>query len=265
MVSWKRVCSPKIVGGLGIKELVAFSRALRLRWLWFQWTEPERPWSGTEVPCDRVDKHLFSACTTIVLGNGDKCSFWYDRWLDGSAPQCIAPLLFQLDRRKNLLVKVALEGSKLMKGLERISSVEEMDQFFILWQKIQTVELSVGRSLRTAATRLNRLTSFNSKLDSLFLILAKSGKLKLNQKSSSIADCCCKTDFGLLTVYIDVACLRKIYVLCVIRFPSQLFTSPSFALSQRKIGKPFQAITLWLLPLALRQPPSAVGGEGSGS
>jgi hypothetical protein len=94
------------------------------------------------VPCDRVDKHLFSACTTIVLGNGGKCSFWCDRWLHGSAPQCIAPLLFQLARRKNLLVKVALEGSKWMKGLERISSVEEMDQFFILWQKIQNVELS---------------------------------------------------------------------------------------------------------------------------
>jgi hypothetical protein len=35
MVNWKQVCAPKSLGGLGIKDLRLFSKALRLRWLWF--------------------------------------------------------------------------------------------------------------------------------------------------------------------------------------------------------------------------------------
>jgi hypothetical protein len=37
LVAWKRVCAPTSYGGLGIKDLQAYSRALRLRWEWFRW------------------------------------------------------------------------------------------------------------------------------------------------------------------------------------------------------------------------------------
>ena len=39
LVNWKRVCQPKQLGGLGIADLDRLSRALRLRWPSFQWTE----------------------------------------------------------------------------------------------------------------------------------------------------------------------------------------------------------------------------------
>jgi hypothetical protein len=129
VVSWKQICSPKDVGGLGIKDLVAFGRALWLWWLWYQWGDDDRPWRGTEVPCDLVDKQLFSACTQIELGNGEKCKFWTDRWLDGMAPQHIAPLLFPLARRKNLTVKEAFVECRWMKGLGRMGTSEQLDQF----------------------------------------------------------------------------------------------------------------------------------------
>jgi len=51
LVKWAKTMRPKKFGGLGILDLDLFSRALRLRWLWFQWTTPDRPWVGTEPPC----------------------------------------------------------------------------------------------------------------------------------------------------------------------------------------------------------------------
>jgi hypothetical protein len=62
---------PKKFGGLGILDLDLFSRALRLRWLWYQWTEPDRPWVGSEPPVDAVDKQLFRISTVVTLGNGE--------------------------------------------------------------------------------------------------------------------------------------------------------------------------------------------------
>lgn len=75
-VSWKKVCSPVENGGLGILDLEKFSRALRLRWLWHSWKNPNRPWVGMEVPCDETDRAMFAAATTVILGNGSRASFW---------------------------------------------------------------------------------------------------------------------------------------------------------------------------------------------
>jgi hypothetical protein len=49
-VNWQKVCRPKELGGLGILDLDKFSRALRLRWLWYKWTAPDRPWVGSRDP-----------------------------------------------------------------------------------------------------------------------------------------------------------------------------------------------------------------------
>ncbi|KAM0882066.1 hypothetical protein ACQ4PT_032540 [Festuca glaucescens] len=117
LVSWKKICSPKCYGGLGVKDLLAFSRALRLRWEWYRWVEEDRPWKGTATPCDISDKQLFVACTTISLGNGEIAKFWSDHWLQGQAPSFIAPLLPGLATRKNLTVKEALTNRRWMKEL----------------------------------------------------------------------------------------------------------------------------------------------------
>jgi hypothetical protein len=44
LVNWAVVQRPKKLGGLGVLDLNRFSRALHLRWLWFQWVDHERPW-----------------------------------------------------------------------------------------------------------------------------------------------------------------------------------------------------------------------------
>ena len=58
------------MGGLGILDLEKFARALRLRWLWFEWTAPEKPWVGLETPNDDTDRELFNAATAVPLGMG---------------------------------------------------------------------------------------------------------------------------------------------------------------------------------------------------
>lgn len=75
LVWWAKVQKPKKLGGLGILYLELSSRALWLRWLWYQRTEPNWPWVGTEVPCSEVDKQLFRVCTTVNVGNGLKAKF----------------------------------------------------------------------------------------------------------------------------------------------------------------------------------------------
>jgi hypothetical protein len=50
LVNWKTVCRPENLGGLRIPDLERSGRALRLRWLWLQWTYLQRPWSGSKLP-----------------------------------------------------------------------------------------------------------------------------------------------------------------------------------------------------------------------
>jgi len=108
LVQWSKTLRPKKFGGLGILDLDLFSRALRLRWLWFQWTESEQPWVGIEPPVDAVDKQLFRASTVVTLGNGEKASFWQSTWLCGQAPMDRFPNLYKLAWRKNKTVKEEL-------------------------------------------------------------------------------------------------------------------------------------------------------------
>lgn len=141
-INWQRLCSPKKYGGLGIKNLTAYSRALRLRWAWHSWKSPNRPWVGSSLPCSKQDLALFHASTTITLGNGHTAKFWSSRWLNGEAPESLTPSLFKLARRKNLSVAHATCGGSWMKGLERLSTSEELDSFISLWSKIQNFTTS---------------------------------------------------------------------------------------------------------------------------
>jgi hypothetical protein len=79
-VAWTLVARPTVFGGLGILDLGKFSRALRLRWLWFSWTAPDRPWRGTKLPVDDGDVALFAAATKVTIGNGRLASFWNSSW-----------------------------------------------------------------------------------------------------------------------------------------------------------------------------------------
>lgn len=142
LVNWVQVCSPKSYGGLGVKNIDCFSRALRLRWEWFRWDEVDRPWKGSPTPSDDTDKQLFSSSSTIQLGDGRLAIFWMDRWLHGEAPCCVAPDIFKLARFKKLSIREALTNGRWMQGLNRMSTEAQLTQFVKLWEAVQLVELS---------------------------------------------------------------------------------------------------------------------------
>lgn len=82
-MQWKKVQRPKKLGGLGVLDLERFSRALKLRWLWYEWKEPDRPWVGGNLPVNEVDRQLFRTSTVVTVGNGNTAKFWEASWLQG--------------------------------------------------------------------------------------------------------------------------------------------------------------------------------------
>jgi hypothetical protein len=44
LVVWDEVTMPKRYGGLGIPNLRLLNIALRCRWAWLQWTDPNKAW-----------------------------------------------------------------------------------------------------------------------------------------------------------------------------------------------------------------------------
>jgi hypothetical protein len=102
LINWPTTCLPKVKGGLGILDLERFTRALRLRWLWFKWKQKQRAWNQLEIPCDRIDRELFCASTVVTIGDGKTAPFWCSNWINGTMAKSIAPLLYEKARRKKL-------------------------------------------------------------------------------------------------------------------------------------------------------------------
>jgi hypothetical protein len=75
LVNWKVSLRPKKLGGLEIKDLDKFGRALRMRWLWYNWDTRVRPWKHLLKVTDLVDIQLFFASTSIQIGDGKLTPF----------------------------------------------------------------------------------------------------------------------------------------------------------------------------------------------
>jgi hypothetical protein len=137
-VKWTRTTLPKEYGGLGVLDLEKFARALRLRWLWQQWTAPDKAWAGMEVPCDEADRLLFANYTHITLGDDNKTSFWNSGWLQGSRPKDVVPLLFAQTRKKKRTVASAIHNDNRIRDINLHAGFtkEHLLQFTTLWNLV---------------------------------------------------------------------------------------------------------------------------------
>nr|XP_045084453.1 uncharacterized protein LOC123493985 [Aegilops tauschii subsp. strangulata] len=144
LVSWKLVCRPKMYGGLGISNMQAQGMALRLRWLWQSWNEPDKPWACLPMTVDKKLNDLFNASVKFVLGNGERIKFWYEPWLNGVSLSCAAPDLFACCTRKNLTVSQALQDGRWIRHLRRPLTPAAIIQYTKLWQAVADVHLLLG-------------------------------------------------------------------------------------------------------------------------
>jgi hypothetical protein len=74
-VAWVNTCCPKEFGGLGIPNLQMMGMALRMRWLWFARTDPQRTWSGFKFGNEAQAGNFFEASISVVIVDGRRALF----------------------------------------------------------------------------------------------------------------------------------------------------------------------------------------------
>uniref|UniRef100_A0A0A8XQ40 Uncharacterized protein n=1 Tax=Arundo donax TaxID=35708 RepID=A0A0A8XQ40_ARUDO len=145
LVSWDKVCRPLDLGGLGILNLEVLGWALRMRWLWFQKTDPERPWSELQLSFHANTTALFSISVTTQIGHGDNTLFWSDRWLHGQPVIDLAPNLTAAVRKRVIsqrTVAQALSNQTWVRDIQGALSLEGLQEYLLLWDLLQEVDLN---------------------------------------------------------------------------------------------------------------------------
>jgi hypothetical protein len=73
----------------------------------------------------------------------EKTSFWDSSWLQGRRPKDIAPLLFQISRKKKHSVHEALTSNTWIHDIDINNGInsEHLASFVLLWNMIQHVQL----------------------------------------------------------------------------------------------------------------------------
>jgi hypothetical protein len=75
LIAWNRVQRPLALGGPGIPDLKHMGIALHLRWLWFQRSDPSKPWAKMPIHEDTATMALFHASIQVRHGNGKSILF----------------------------------------------------------------------------------------------------------------------------------------------------------------------------------------------
>lgn len=162
-VNWKKVCSPIKMGGLGVLDLDKFARALRLRWLWFEWECPDKPWVGTTPPCDELDEQIFAAATKVTIGNGRKAKFWTSNWIGHQPLKYLAPALFNHSKGKQRLVQDALTNDKWIEDIRHELSMPLIREFFavfrLIWDNETNLEEGVEDTIIWRWTNTGKYTA----------------------------------------------------------------------------------------------------------
>jgi hypothetical protein len=116
---------------------------MRLRWLWLEKTEPDKPWAFLPVPAPPQVKAFFIIVITIVTGNGKNTYFLTDRWLVGQRLDQTFPHLFGAvaARSKKRTVHDALEDNRWISDIKGVLTVNVLIEYLHLLESLSCIEL----------------------------------------------------------------------------------------------------------------------------
>ncbi|GJN33204.1 hypothetical protein PR202_gb21776 [Eleusine coracana subsp. coracana] len=136
LVAWGKVTRSKELGGLGISDQKNLGWALRMRWLWLQKTEPNRPWSMFPIQVPEQVGSFFAMAMITVVRDGNSTLFQEDKWLHGQSIKDMAPLLYAVVSKRNTkrrtVVQTLNEHTWLSDARRASSSLGAMWQFLQL-------------------------------------------------------------------------------------------------------------------------------------
>lgn len=142
-VAWPLVCSPKVVGRLGLPDLWVMGYALRLRWEWLRRSRPDSVWASLPCKPEKCAASMAAASITVNVGDGASTRFWYDSYLpDG--PLCrTAPNLFLAVAawRRGRMVRDALNGRQWVKDVTGAPTAAVLLEYFHVWDTLETFHL----------------------------------------------------------------------------------------------------------------------------
>uniref|UniRef100_A0A2N9I472 Reverse transcriptase domain-containing protein n=1 Tax=Fagus sylvatica TaxID=28930 RepID=A0A2N9I472_FAGSY len=128
LVNWDTVCSPITYGGLGVRKIVPFNKALLGKWLWRFGVEETRLWRRAIATKYGVNEGgwstrkirgahgcgLWRSISSIwadfvsfvdyEVGVGDRIRFWFDRWCGDRPLKDVFPDLFVCATNRNATV-----------------------------------------------------------------------------------------------------------------------------------------------------------------
>lgn len=144
LVAWGIVCRPPDLGGVGVSDLTKLGWALRIRWLWLQKTEPNRPLSALPIHVPDQVRAFFSMAVISEVGNGAHTYFWTDKWIHGQCIADLAPHLFSAIPKRRVqrrTVQEALSHRAWVDDIQGALSVEIIVEYLLLWDLIYGLEL----------------------------------------------------------------------------------------------------------------------------
>jgi hypothetical protein len=172
LVKWSKVCSPISEGGLGIRKLVDFNRALLGKWLWRYGHEREAWWRvvveakygsmwggwctyphsgamGVSLWKNiRSGWEIFSSHSRLVVGEGNWVQFWHDRWCGETKLKEDFPVLYSIARDKDASVAANVEflGGAFQWNVIFGREIQDWEVEIVtsFYQRLQSVSIRMG-------------------------------------------------------------------------------------------------------------------------